>query len=354
MNSATDSGARSSPQGMALALLLVLLLALTLLGQGTLLLARREILASNAYLHAVQADLAAEGAIFRGMDDLAGLEVPRIPGVSIPLSSGWIDPDLWQETSLRWLSSELFLMEGRGRRRGWSGNRVKGALGWALDPGTRVGSFRAGVELGGSLSVDPGAEATAADPVTLPTAWDPEDCAGYLATMDSLFSWRTLPLMALLPPLNSAEGEGRSRIPPLGLFEGQTLLDLARETGSRTTGVLPLPAESGCPDSEETLLVGSDSHLDIREGRICGLVVVEGDLRIEGSGMVQGVVLVGGDLILRGSGVFEGLARVRGSARVEESAKIRAWTCTAVRALSRTPALLKPLLLPGASRIPIF
>jgi len=339
---------------MALPLLLLLLLALTLLGQGTLLLARREILASKAYLHAVQADLAAEGAIFRGMENLAGLEAPRIPGVPILLSSGWTDRDLWQESSLRWLSSETFLMEGRGRRRGWPGVRVKVALGWALDPGTRVGSFRAGVELGGSISVAPGAEATAGDPLALPTGWDPEDCAGDLATLDSLFSWRTLPLAARLPPPDSVRGEGQSRIPPLGLLEGQMLLDMGMETGSPITGALPPPAESGCPDSEETLLVGSDSDLEIRERRICGLVVVEGDLRIDGSGMVQGVALVGGDLVLGGSGVFEGLARVRGSARVEESAKIRSRACPALRALSRTPALLKPLLLPGASRIPSF
>ncbi|MGW8267743.1 MAG: hypothetical protein ACWGSQ_15365 [Longimicrobiales bacterium] len=341
-------------RGMALPLLLILLPALTLLGQGALLLARTEILASTAFLHAMQADLAADGAISRAMEDLGGLEGPRVRGVSTPLSSGWVDTNLWQATSLRWLSSEFFLLEGRGRRRGWPGVRVKGALGWALDPVTRVGSFRAGLELGGELSVGPGAEATAAYPLSLPTGWNSGDCAAYAAELDSLFSQWTLPLAVPLPPRDSVEGEAPLKIPPLGLFQGGMLLDLALETGSLSTGTLPPSADSGCPDSEEALLVGSDSDLEIRERRTCGLVVVEGDLRIEGSGRIQGVALVGGSLILRGSGMFEGLARVRGSVRVEESAKILVSTCPAVRALSQTPSLLKPLLLPGASRIPIF
>jgi len=356
MKSPRTEGGLYSRRGMALPLLLVLLLALTLLGHGTLLLARREILASKTYLHTVQADLAADGAISRVVTDLASLPDPRIPGVSIPLWSGWTDPGLWQETSLRWLSSEFFLLEGRGRKRGWPGVRVKGALGWTLDPVTRVGAFRAGLEVGGSFSVGPGAETLVADPLASPTTWDPEDCSGYAATLDSLFSRRILPLTALLPhpSPDSVEGEDSSKIPPLGLLAGARLLDLAREEGYLTTGVSLPPVGSGCPDSDAALLLGSRSDLEIRDRGICGLLVVEGDFRIEGSGMFQGMALVGGNLILGGSGAFEGMSRVRGSVYVEESAKMRISTCPALRALSQTPALLKPLLLPGASRIPIF
>ena len=335
-------------------LLLVLLLALTLLGHGTLLLARRELLASKAYLHAVQADLAAEGAISRVLWDLASLPGPRIPGLLTPLSSGWVHPDLWQETSLRWLSPELFVMEGWGRRRGWPGVRKKGALGWALDPVTRIGSLGAGVELGGNLILSPGAEATAADPLDLPVGWDPENCAGYVVELDSVYPRRTLPLTAPLPPHDSLPGEGPSRIPPLGLLSGSELLDRIRENGSLVTRSAPIPAIRGCPDSEASVFLGSASDLEIRDRRVCGLLVVEGDLQIEGTGTFQGMALVGGNLFLRSSGAFEGLARVRGSVRMEESAKIRISICPALRALSQTPSLLKPLLLPGTSLIPVF
>jgi hypothetical protein len=343
-----------SRNGMALPLLLVLLLALTLLGHGTLLLARREVLASRAFLHGVQADLAAGGAVSRVMAGLPTLPGPRTPGGVIPLLSGWADEDLWQEVSFRWLSSELFLMEGKGRRKGWSGVRVKGALGWALDPATRIGALRAGLELGGGFFPSPGTEASAVDLLGLPTGWDPEDCAGYATALDSVFAGGALPLTAALPSRDSMAVGGVSQIPSLGFLSGASLLELTREVGFLESGVTSVPTDSGCPDSDPPVLMGSVSDLEIRDRWVCGLLVVEGDLRIEGSGGVQGLALVGGNFFLAGSGTLEGLARVRGSVHAEESANIRISACPAIRALAGNPTLLKPLLLPGASGFPIY
>lgn len=354
MRAAREATPSHSRSGMALPLLLILLLALTLLGHGTLLLARRELLASKAFLHGVQADLAARGAVYRAVTGFATLPGPRTPGAAIPLLSDWADADLWQEASIRWLSSELFLLEGEGRRRGWSGSMEKGALGWALDPGTRIGALRAGFELGGGFFPSPGIEAAGADVLGLPTGWDPEDCAGYSSILDSVFPLGILPLTADLPPRDSLAVEGGSEIPSLGFLSGTTLLELIRESGFLATGASSVPTDSGCPDSDPPVLVGSASDLEIRDRRVCGLLVVEGDLRIEGSGGLQGLALVGGDLFLAGSGTLEGLARVRGSLHAGESANIRILACPAIRSLARSPTLLKPVLLPGASSIPIY
>jgi len=208
--------------------------------------------------------------------------------------------------------------------------------------------------MGGGLLAGPGAEASASHLLGLPEGWDPGDCAEYAPVLDSLFPGGSLPLAATLSPLEGALGEVGSRVPPLGILSGPWLLDWIEKTGVVASRVASPPPTSGCPDSEVPVLMGSESDLSVDGVRLCGLLVVSGDLRIEGSGMVQGLALVGGDLYLGGSSRFEGLARVRGWVYAEGSAKIRISTCSAIRALSETPSLLKPLLLPGASRIPIF
>lgn len=347
-------GTHPSRSGLALPLVLCLLLALTLLGHGTLLLSLRELSASKAFLHSVRADLAAEGAISRAFLEVPNLPDSRTAGTPIPLSSGWASPDLWTGASLRWLGPELFLMEGMGRSRGWPGIRVKWALGWALDPATRVGAFTAGLEVGGGLNLGPGVEISGSEPLGSPTDWGPEACSGYDAALDSAFSGRTLPPWSRIPSLDPGPGEVGSNIPPLGLLSGQKMMDLAREEGLLVAGRIPPSTLSGCPGSKGPGFLGSESDLDIVGLAACGLLVVAGDVRIGGEGSFQGLALVGGNLSVDSSGRFEGLARVRGTVHLEESAKIRILACPAFRALMQTPSLLKPLVLPGASRIPAF
>jgi len=341
-------------EGIAMALLLVLLLALTLLGHGTLLLARREFSASKAYLHVVRSTLAARGAVYRGIRAPPELTGPRVPGSTISMASGWTGDELWLGGSLRWLGPELFFLEGQGRSRGWPGTRAQGAVGWSLDPVTRIRDFRAGVELGGGFSMGPGAGASTADLQGLPVGWEPEDCRGFEAALGSLFSGRALPLTALLPPKDpSLTGPG-SDLPPLGFLPGPELLARAPDSGLLLVAGSSRPPAQGCPGSGGTLFLGSEGELEVRGGRICGLLVVDGDLRILGEGVVQGLILVGGDLQLGGSARLEGLARVRGSVAVEDSAILRILGCPALRALSEPAVLRKPVLLPGASGISLF
>lgn len=341
-------------RGIALPLILVLLLALTLLGHGILLLARQEFQASRAYLHAVRGDLASSGALDLGLKSLPGFSQPRLPGAVIPIASEWIEGDLWRGVGLRWLGSELFLLEGEGRSRGWPGTRRRGAVGWMLDPVTRIGALKGGVELGGTLIQGPGTEASASSLLAPPTGWGPEECEGFGPTLDSLFSLRTLPLTAGLHLPEPGSSEEGTEIPPLGLLSGPELLARAEEAGALSPGTSSFSAGAGCPDSEAPRLAGSSGDLSIRDTGVCGVLVVAGDLLLGGTGTFQGLALVAGDLRLEGGVLFEGMARVGGSVTLEDLAILRISACPAIRALSEAAPLLKPLVLSGASRISLF
>jgi len=341
-------------RGFVLPLLLLLLLALTLLGHGILLLSRQELRASRAYLHAVRGDLAAVGGLSLGLETLPAPSDPRLAGITVPLGSEWIDGGLWRGVTLRWLGPELFLLEGKGRSLGWPGTRRRAAVGWMLDPLTRLGALEGGVELGGTLTLGPGTEASTSGLLDQPSGWDLDACSPFGPSLASLYSFRSLPLTAPLV-LSAPDSSGAApRIPPLGLLTGSQLTALADEAGVLTSGGAPLMAGAGCPDSGQPGFMAVGGNLEIRDAGVCGVFVVDGDLLIEGSGSFQGLALVAGNLRLLGEALFEGMARVTGSVTLEDSAILRILACPPARALSEASPLLKPLVLPGASRIPIF
>ena len=351
MTSPTPLPVRRKRGGFVLPLFLMLLLALTLLGHGTLILAELEIRAVRAFQHSVRAGYAAEGGIVGALDHPEGLPGPPAIGAHFPLPSGWFRGDLWSGASLRWLSTEFFLLEGTGRSRGWGGIRKLAAVGWALDPVTRVGAFGAGIESDGGLFQSPGAEVSASSVLELPHGWDSIACEGFRGELDSLFSGSPLLLRVPLPPGDTLVPGVLSPIPPLGLLPGLELLSRGGDPRLPPAGALTAP---GCPPSEEAVFWSTGSDLEVGGGQLCGLLVVEGDLRIKRDASVQGLVLVGGNLFLDAGGRFEGLARVRGAVRVESTATLNISGCPVIRALSQVSELLKPLVLPGASRIPLF
>jgi len=97
-----------------------------------------------------------------------------------------------------------------------------------------------------------------------------------------------------------------------------------------------------------------ESDYEMRDLRICGTLLVEGDLDVRGTGTVQGLALVGGDLTVADQGRFEGMARIGGSVTLEGSAAFLVSACPVLAALSGTPALLHPLLLTGPRGIPLY
>lgn len=343
---------RSDRRGMVMAALLLLLLSLALLGHGALLLAEREFQSVRAFQHAVRAGFAAEGAAAR-VAGSTGLRVdPRVRDSIVRFPMGWSDEGLWREGSLRWLGPEMFLVEGVGMSRGWPGARRVGAVGWAMDPAARIADFGAAVELGGRMTRSPGAAVVAPDPLQLPLGWDSLVCDPFRKALDSIFSGSMRPLAAPLPPLGSTPSGGGSSIPQLGLFTGDELL--ARGGSPALTGALGLGPSSGCPPSGESVYWSTDSDLILRDSHVCGLLVVEGDLHLRGMSLVQGLILVGGKVILTGSSRLDGMARVGESLQLEDSAILHWSGCSALRALSQAGPLLEPLVLSGASRIPLF
>jgi hypothetical protein len=282
-----ETGNRSL-RGFVLPLLLILLLALTLLGHGVLLLARRELQASKAFLHAARADLAAAGALAEGLGRLPPPGRNGTPNRRVPLFSGWREDGLWLDAAIRWLDSEMFFLEGRGRSRGWPGVRARGAIGWRLDPETRLRSLGGGVELNGSLVQGEGVEASSSGILDPPTGWSARDCSAFASSMETLYSGRVLPLTAPLPAFDSLQEGPGAGIPGIGLLSGSELLARARIFGS-----LP-PEESGggpvygCPDGGAPMFMGVESDFVVRDARICGTLVVGGDLVLEGRGGCRG------------------------------------------------------------------
>jgi len=335
--------------GMAIPLLLLLLLALTALGHGTLLLARRELTSVWALRHATRAGRAVDIALelaFRGWDGSPG---DRVAGAGILLLSGETDEGLGFEATLRWLNREYFLMEGIGKSRGWVGERRGGRVGWGLDPLGRLGAFDSAVQLGGEIRRSGSALLLAAGLVDSPEAWPADACEGYRAALDSLFPVgrrpRTSPLGSLFPE-DAGPGAG---IPPLGLLTGSLLMELA------SPGVLDPPpltgSTTGCPDAGTPVLLAAEGGLSLGGGRICGIVAVGGDLVLRGDTRLQGLGLVGGDLIMENESALEGFVRVGGDVILADFARLQARACPVLWALDRLSQLRRPILVPGSAPV---
>ena len=334
---------RDQPKGMALPLLLLLLLALTALGNGTLLLARRELATVWAFRHALRAGQAAEAALSVGL--LAGEieQGERVPWEGHSVGSGESEDGLAYRSVLRWLDEEFFLVEGTGGSRGWRGERRRARVGWSLFPEARLAAFAAGGELGGTFSRVEGSLLEDGGFFGTPEDWAGHECAGYKATLDSLFPTGPLPPLGPLTDLEADDPGPGAFIPSLGLLSGSHLLEVLGLGGSGPH--LFQDSVRGCPGEGGPVLEVTDGSMRIQGGRVCGLLVVAGDLELGGGTRFQGLALVGGNLILEGGAVLEGMARVRKGIRLGEGAVFRPRSCPVLWALEGLPILRRPLLL---------
>lgn len=309
-----DGRRGSSRRGAALAVVLLLLLAMTALGHGVLLLARRELAASRAGQGVVRARLAAQSAVrlLAAMPPPPGLDSVPVWGL-VPGPSGALTGTGYRG-ALRRLSRERWMLQGWGRGPGDTEVGV-GRTAWILDPVARVVSAIAVVTAGPEALVQVEGtvegESFTATPSGLPAAV----CADWQPALDSL-----------------VEPGG---IPPVGVAP-----DWARERDALAVGPLAAadllrrlpegPGGSGAPAPTEEL--GECATGDPwnwgdpdRPYRPCGTHLparaVEGDLVMEG-GVGQGLLLVMGDLILRGEARFHGLVLVGGALTVREGARI--------------------------------
>jgi hypothetical protein len=338
---------------MALPLILLLLLALTALGHGVLLLSIRELQATWAFRHAVRAGEAAEAGAWLAMHGGVDLPEEREPWKVHGLVSGETSDGVRYDLRLRWLGRELFFLEGMGGSRGWVGERRTGWVGWSLDPRSRLGAFGAGAETGRGTSLAGGARIRSGPFGDPPEGWSRASCSGYVEVLDSLFPGGGLPTLgALREPPWPVAGEEDS-IPSLGLLRGKEMLE--RADGSFGPGPEPPDSVRGCPDAgEPSSFLGTPGSLSLDRGRLCGLLLAGGDLRLSGPARVQGLVLVGGDLILEDGAVLEGMARVRGRLRLGDSALFVSSPCATLRTLEELQVLAKPVPVPGGHPIKGF
>lgn len=347
-----DGGTGLGTEGMALPLMLLLLLALTALGHGALLLSMRELQATWAFRHAVRAGEAAQAGAWLAIQEGVAPPEDRAPWAPNVLVSGETSDGVRYGAVLRWLDGELFLLEGIGGSRGWVGERRMGWTGWSLLPPARLGAFKAAAEVGGGYVLVEEARAESGAFLAPPDGWPEASCSGYREVLDSLFPGGPLPILGGLPdepPHPSVEGDS---IPPLGLLSGTELLERAADAIPSGVGFMPGDSVRGCPErSEPPVFQGTSGSLHLDGGRLCGILVALGDLRLTGEARVQGLVLVGGDLIMEDGAVLEGMARVRGVLRLGGSALFRSSACPVLWALENLSVLQEPILLPGGSRI---
>ena len=296
----------------------------------------------------MRAQEAARSALDAGMDRVAGL--PPGPGwdsVRIVLDEVLGD-GLERRATFRRLSSEFFFLEGEGWSRGWPGVRQVGAAGWRLDPLTRVRAFRGGVEVGGTVSISVGGGVSSSRVLEAPTGWDAEVCRVHEALLDSIPGLGLLPATAgLVPP-----GSGSPEPPGLGLLNGPDLMALEETPG----GLERLEGEgrAGCPGLAEPVLILEDGPLTLRDGQLCGLLVVAGDLLLEGEGLFQGLLLVGGDVTIGNGWRVEGMGRIGGALQVGSGGSLDVMACPVVRALTRIPAVQITFPVPGARNLTLY
>lgn len=332
---------RGERRGMALVLMLLILLALTALGHGTLLLARREILTARSFHHAVRAGQAAQAAILAGVEawEIVAAEGP--PGIEIPLSSGETDGGLRYGSLLRWLDREFFVVLGRGGSRGWGGERRLAWVGWRLHPGARLGALAGGLELGGAATLEVGGGVDSSDFLTPPEGWS-EVCEPFDPVLDSIFSGKSLPPVAPLQPFLLPDSGPGAGIPSLGLLSGTLLLESADE-GPEILGRFD-PFSWGCPGGAGSGFLASGEDLSLDRGQTCGLLVAAGDLKLGEGARFQGMALVGGTLSVGRGAVFEGMARVGMGLRVWGGGLVRVRACPAIWALEGASRLRVPLV----------
>ena len=95
------------------------------------------------------------------------------------------------------------------------------------------------------------------------------------------------------------------------------------------------------------MFLGTRGSVVLTGGRLCGLLVVEGDLHLGGEARFQGLALVGGNLVLEGTAVFEGMARIGEGVEIADTGAFLGSGCPVLLALEGIPELQAPFLVDG-------
>lgn len=343
---------KSQEKGMALPIVLLILVALTAFGHGALMLSLRELKATWAFRNLVRGGEAAEMGLRLAWELPPEPTEDRSPWVPRPLLSGETEEGHLYQVSRRWLNEEFFLLEATGGVRGWEGVREMAWLGWTLNPGARLRSFLGMLEVGGDVGPADDGNLLQEGFRDLPEGWSTLDCREYQSLIDSISLEGAPPGWARSPRESDGTMSRTDDVPSLGSLSGAEILRRIAGQGGTRNRTSTMDRVRRCPGSSKPMVLwGSSGDLTVREGRICGLVVTAGDLRMEGGAALQGIALVGGDLTLLDQARIEGAAKVGGSISIQKDALFRASACSTLRALAELPTLRTPVHLPIGSSI---
>jgi len=330
--------ARASPRrGAAIAAVVVMLLAMQVLAHGVLLGALQELAATRAAVYLVQSRWVANGAVLRAMGVPLGIHPDSVPvGEARPLDEARNGRAYATLTAER-LSSESWLLRGRGAVDGWAGSVSSARLAWVLDPVTRVASFSAVVHQGTPGPAGPGGQITTD---VLPDSMSHSlVCSPWFAALDSMLS-------ASPPPAFTVDTTEALR---LGRLDADALATLATDEAFDSVTPMPIVRLGRCTEALDNwgdplfpygacggrfVFRRRQGGFRIQGGVGQGVLIVTDDLVLDAGADFRGLILVGGSLRLEQGSRFQGLARVGGAVQVSDSSRIAGSACWAVRSLA--------------------
>jgi hypothetical protein len=333
-------------KGAALVTVVLLALALFAVGHGMIAVSLGELAASRAAVRHLEARTAAEAAVYEAfgapgwpwMDSLARAEARGVGTRTLGRaeSSG----------VLRRLTAESWWVEGTGRV-GVAESRTA-RLAWALDPLERVVSLTAvvGVGVGAPIVLTGSVEATS--PTAVEPPLDAADCAPWAVALEAHYLSDPLSEVAVLPVADS--------MPRIGLMGFSDLLADAdvMVSGSGSPGPVEWlgacaasapwnwgdPERSWRPCGSHLPLRGAYGPLHVSGGVGQALLVVDGDVTLDGGTRLFGLVIASGELRVEGGAELVGFAIAQGGVVVAADGRVRGSACWAARALAAQRATL--------------
>jgi hypothetical protein len=355
----TSMGPQASGRaGAALVTVVLLTLALFALAHGMLAVALGELAASRAAVRHLEARVAADAVVHETLSSSGFAWMDSVPlgDTRSTATSSMGRAEVFGK--LTRLSDESWWIEGTGRV-GVAASHTA-TLAWALDPLARVVAMRGVVTVGfGSpLGLDGIVDASMPEAVEPPLAGS--DCAPWVSALEAHYLSDPLATVAMLDPVDS--------LPRLGLLEFASLLTEAEVDVAGGGTPSPVEALGACSPSDSWNWGDPDhpwrpcgAHLPLRGAAgpllVSGgvgqvLLVVDGDLTLDGGARLFGVVVASGMLRVEGGASLEGLALAAGGVHVAAGARIRGSACWAARALAAQRATLGRLRpLPGVGAI---
>lgn len=360
--------------GYVLIGVLLLLLAVTGLGNTLLVMSRSEFFVSRARWNLLTRRFAAEAGLNIAARSMTGTDsLPR--GEWVPMGSGTVPPRGRYDARVVRLSREVLLVHSEGASGTEPGRYGQVGLYWAMDPVARVSAARGIVESGGGLRIEAGSSVDSNLIRRTPDGWPQAACERFRPDVNTLFIDGPLPAEGELHEdprvaFGREQGSGGpgergtgSRLPSLGLLGHDALMRGAGPLVFGTVSPAPIrqmdrcaehsptnwgaPLDVASPCAQYRPVVAAEGSLTVMGGRGQGVLLIPGDAVFRSAARYYGLVVVGGDLEITDGSEIYGLVRVRGSVRVRGRSRIAGSACAALLALDAARKLRSPASMPG-------